>query len=388
MQISKKIALIELQTHAEVFYHFAKLLNGQATLQLFTTPAIYQDAPEELKKNPRNHWIIIAESQTQVAFLRQQLSKLQSCETVLFVTIVRDFRFYATLPVAAQKIWLVHNSRAVFQPKVAIQLPFSWSKKYVLDALRVLKFFLFQEGKHKQQMLQHFDKISLPSPFIKKYVTENLQPINPNKLVYFDLSFFENHPTTATKNTITITIPGTITNEGRDYQMVINALKSIIPSLKNKVQLILAGRPSEEYGQQIIAQVQTLASPFFEPIVFEKSIPQTAYEAILASTDFLILPFKKTVKYSIYQEINGFSKISGSINDQIRFGLPALITTDYPLPLALENLSKRFADEEALAANLMKWLMNRQFEKLRKEKGLLKENYTEEKVRKRLLTML
>lgn len=388
VQISKKIALIELQAHAEVLYFFGNLLNDTFDLQFLTTNDIFENAPESLKNDPKNDWIIYDEKQSVPAFIDQNIPILNTCQNAFFITIVRNFRYFSKLNLTTQKILIIHNSSAAFQPFSAVSLTFSGVWHYFLDLLRVGKFLLFQEYFYKKRLLQNFDVLLVPSPFIQKYILENLKPKQADKIKYLEFSYFENNPKIEDNKAITITIPGTISNEGRDYKMVIQAFKKIIPTLKTPVQLILAGRPKGAYGQEIINEIQNLTTNHFSAIVFKNSIPQRDYEAILAKTDFLILPLKKRVKYGIYQEINGFSKITGSINDQIRYGLPALITPHYSLSVELENVSQRFKNEQELAIILNDWIKTRKFELLNNERERLQTKYAKESVKNALLTIL
>jgi hypothetical protein len=391
LQISKKIAIIELQAHAEVFFHFAKLLNGTVDLLLLTTADIYQDAPLELTKNTQNQWMIIQEKQSDTAFLCDNLAALNTCQSTLFVTIVRDFRFYANLKLDAKKILIIHNSLAMLQPIQAIHITFSWSIDFLLDLLRVLKCFLLLEFWYKKKLVKHSDLLVFPTAIIEKYVKSRIGYLRKLKTASVEFSFYEPNLTKQAIKSIEeiiITIPGTISNEGRDYEMVIKALKKVIPILEMPIQVILAGRPKGDNGQEIIEKVETLQTDFFLTLVFKNSIPQREYEAILAKTDFLVLPLKKQVKYGIYQEINGLSKITGSINDQIRYGLPALISSDYPLPIELENVSQRFKNADDLSTILENWIKNRPFDRLEKERQVLQKKYAKAEVKNALLAIL
>jgi hypothetical protein len=388
VQISKKIALIELQAHAEVLYFFANLLNDAVELKILTTADIFENAPGSLKSNPRNDWVIYDNSQSVPSFIDQNKPILNTCQSTFFITLVRDFRYFSKLHLTTKKILIVHNSYAAFRPFSAISLNFSGIVNYFLDVLRIGKFFVFQEFLYKKRLLQNFDTLLVPSPFIQKYIIEYLQPEQPEKIKYLEFSYFENIPQNTKNKVITITIPGTISNEGRDYEMVIKALKKVIPILEMPIQVILAGRPKGDNGQEIIEKVETLQTDFFLTLVFKNSIPQREYEAILAKTDFLVLPLKKQVKYGIYQEINGLSKITGSINDQIRYGLPALISSDYPLPIELENVSQRFKNADDLSTILENWIKNRPFDRLEKERQVLQKKYAKAEVKNALLAIL
>jgi hypothetical protein len=388
VQISKKIALIELQAHAEVLYFFANLLNDDFELKILTTASIFENAPNLLKNNPKNDWIIHESTQAIPSFIDRNIPILNTCHCTIFITIVRDFRYFSKLKLTTKKIMVVHNSHAAFQPFSAISLNFTMTFDYFLDLLRVGKFLVFQEFLYKKRLLRNFDLLLVPSPFIKEMVLNFLQPAQPDKIKSLEFAYFEKNAKNDVKSPVNITIPGTISDEGRDYEMVVQAWRRIIPKLKLPVQLILAGRPKGIYGEKITRKIEELVNENFSVLLFKKSIPQLEYEDILTQTDFVILPLKKRVKYGIYQEINGLSKITGSVNDQIRFAIPALISSDYPLSVEVENISQRFKNAEDLAVTLVDWINNRKFEKLEQKRLMLQGKYTFEVVKTELLTIL
>ncbi len=379
--MTKKIGLIELYSHSEVLYNFCKILTktNDYELTVFTQKFIYEDAPACLKKSPSIQWFFISKKENHPSFITMHLERLNECRVLILVTIASNFRFYSALKFRAKTILVVHNANALLRPSKSIRFSLF---SFPTDWFRLCKVLIFRDFYFKKKMLKNFDYLSLPSQFVYRQV-EKKSFLRPEKLCRpLPFAFFEGKQKDILfHEKITIAIPGTITDESRDYELVFKAFKEAIPDFDLHIQLVLLGRPKGGYGRRVIRKFQSLECEHFEVMSFGESVPQEEYEVWLRKCDFLILPLMRFAKYGIYREELGFTKISGSLNDMIRFGKPALIPDFYPLEKELQKLVAVFSDAGELSEKLSGWIQNRTFESLRPIilEGLL--GFSEEKKR-------
>ena len=231
-------------------------------------------------------------------------------------------------------------------------------------------------------MLAHFDYLSLAGPSMAVYwqkekdVYSKYQFIDP-----LPFALFEGVPEIqrSQKPALEIVIPGTLRGEGRDYQKVRAAFEHLAPGLQRPVKLIFLGGTKGNYAQKIIRDFQAIENDFFRIQYSPKFISQKEFDRQLRRADFLILPLKKDYQLGIIREIYGTTNISGGINDMIRFGIPTLITPDYPLESELSALVRRFDSAESLADLLKEWITRETYKKIREQAPELLEAYRIEK---------
>jgi hypothetical protein len=190
-----------------------------------------------------------------------------------------------------------------------------------------------------EKLLTRFDYIGLPSEEVLQYVLENRLSPKPEVCLSVPFTFFEGRPFPPAREEITITVPGAITGNGRDYAMLLECFGKVLPGIEEKVRLILLGMPKGRYGRDIQREFKALQSDNFRVETFSGPVPQRDFDAFLESTDFVILPLLPRRRFSIFVEKTGYSNRTGGVNDIIRFGIPALLPSFYPLAPQGKNLS-------------------------------------------------
>jgi len=125
--------------------------------------------------------------------------------------------------------------------------------------------------------------------------------------------------------------------------------------------LTFLGKPIGRFGQNTLKRFCELALP---NLVFEghsKRVPQQEFDETLTSTDFLLLPIASRTKKGIYPEYYGCTKISGGINDVIRYGKPALLPATYPVVKELEPITEAYDSAHDLVRKLVGWVNDEVF---------------------------
>jgi hypothetical protein len=401
-----------LYGHHEVLYALARLLEGRVEqIRIFTTLAVRQDA-WMLHGSADIQWFTFAYPEDRTPFIRLHLPTIDECDLVIFTTIASDFRFFASLPLKTRSLLIVHNAHTFFQPWRHISLSTDSILSFAADCLRLARFILRREAGMYRKLLTRFDYIGLPSEEVLQYVLENRLSPKPEVCLSVPFTFFEGRPFPPAREEITITVPGAITGNGRDYAMLLECFGKVLPGIEEKVRLILLGMPKGRYSRDIQREFKALQSDNFRVETFSGPVPQRDFDAFLESTDFVILPLLPRRRFSIFVEKTGYSNRTGGVNDIIRFGIPALLPSFYPLapqgknlpvslthPLQIPKTSspllhfptsplfknvaqicERYHDAEDLSAKLPDWIENKRYLSLRAKAATAFGDYKRDKV--------
>ena len=344
------IAIIELYQHDEVIRHYYNLLKkSDHKVKIFCSYTVYQMLAD-LHNQPSFEWIVQAGSQSIPDFLKSNYPLIRAAKLVFITTALNNFKAFYQLSTINKTILLVHNAHSFLAPQFFLAL----NGFNILDRLRWLKITLNRSHFYKKQLLQNLAGLIFPTEIILQYVKNHFDLPTPLQLVTLPFATYRQPPAVTSKNKITITIPCTVISEQRDYGLVLTAIKKISKDLTKEIHLVLLGQPKGD-GEKIITAFHKIEGPEIKVTSFSKTIPLQTYENWLKATNFLILPLKQYGKNHIYEEQLGYSKISGGVNDMIRFGVPALIPDYYPLEAQLEKMVERY-DSDQLANKILYWV--------------------------------
>jgi hypothetical protein len=361
------LAIIELYQHDEVLRHYCDLLSDSGyNIKVFCSKVVYESL-EEYTEGGRFEWYVNDEEASIPDFISENEGMIKEADLVFITTALSDFKAFYELSTKNKTLLLVHNARSFLAPNQNLAF-----REPILDRLRWLKLYFQGAHFYKKKMLESLTGVAFPTETILKYVKETFDLPAHLKLMSLPFAYakkWEKLPA----DKITITIPCTVSSELRDYQSVAAAFQKIKNDLPNKIQVVLLGKPKGD-GNKIIKSFKDLECDKLEVLSFKHFIAAPEYEKWLMVTDFLILPLKVYGRNHIYQELLGYSKISGGINDMIRFGIPALIPTHYSLDTTLKEISGRYLENE-LEVKIGKWISETPFLKLRNNKKGLLEKY-------------
>ncbi len=384
--MKRKIAFVELFFHHEVLLNLCRLLaRSNYEVSVFTTRAISKSIGDNYEREA-NQWFFKKEEESAPAFLERQKGSLDECDIIVFNTLAAHFKFFATFQLKAKTILIIHNAHTFLQPSKHRRLPpkiGDWPKAVLMMAKKV---GLDSEYYYREKVLEQINYLSFPSEEVEKSMRAIGYLKDYQTCAPLPFTYFEGKTKKETSPKIRITITGTIDKLSKDYELVFEAFSKIKDKLKHPIELCLLGLPKGVYGKKVVQLFQQLKGPQLEVITFDKEVPQKKYEAILQQTDFVIVPLRKVSIYSIYEEHYGKSKVSGGINDMIRFGLPGLVVQHYPLNENLQQITATYENETELASKLLVWINEQLYEKLEIEKAL--EVYTLKETRKSLIETL
>ena len=370
----KKIGIIELATHNEVLVNYCRIFIAAGfELRVFTNDFNYHQIGDVADNC---EWIIQEKDQTDEFFLTEHLSEINECDLVIFLTIYKDYDFYSKIHIVPPKGWVIHKSIT----NISIKKQFIWSKEPMLfakDFIKILLFFLFKESGKQNRLTHKFDFLIFPSKKMQSYAWEMKWRIPPSIVIDFAVHEKMKY-LKESKDFIQISIPGVVNDKSRDYKIVIEAFKKLRTT--KKIRLILLGQPLSKYGFRVIQEFKKLESPFFKFVYFDSFIEQRKFDEILIKSDFLLLPIMKYMKVGIFKEKNGYTCVSGNVNDFLKFGIPSIIPSYYPLEDNQKVLTDFYDSSEELAKIISSWLENLTYVKKRKIDPVLLKGYRVENI--------
>lgn len=297
----KQIAYIELDCHSEVVNNFMTLMNDSIlfAVDYYLADTVMKELKLERKKN-----IFVSDK-------KNILSQLKiSYDLVIIGTANRDFGLYKKIAKKYPVCTIVHNIN--FVKTHANKIIRSLLHQNIKLALHLIKSDIYNKD-------DFYNKASM-------LVLDNvLASENKNLHLHFiPLSFYEKQEQGLIEDKINIVIPGTVSQKRRDYKHVLNKLKQFTST----ISITLLGKAS---GKELewIKQVEKDISSNVELIYFTKSVSQQKFDEIMRASHIIWSPVQQAIDFFGVTEYYGKSKISGNINDAIKFGKPILLPDFY-----------------------------------------------------------
>jgi len=354
----KSLAIIELYQHDEVLRHYCEMLEGSDyNIKIFCSKVVHDCLKESI--NPAQFsWIIKTEEESITTFLSEKEATIKENSLVFVTTALSDFKAFYKLSRTTKMTLLIHNVHSFLAPEASLSF-----QHPIADRLRLLKLYRSRAHFYKKQLLKSVFGLGFPNEQILNYVEEHYT--FPEQLKLMSLPFaYARSTEPISSDLISVVIPCTVSEDLRDYQLVAHAFAQIEQNLKEKIQLVLLGQVKED-AHPIVNDFRKLSKEKIELLTFDHFIPAAEYERHLLKADFLILPFKKIGRNHIYRERLGYSKISGGINDLIRYAIPSLIPEYYPLDQSLQSITESYTSNN-LSQQLEHWINEKTFLKKRK----------------------
>jgi len=363
------IALVELFGHSEVLYNYNRILRTAGyKVNNYTSVEIRDDAPIELKESIQLKWICQSKDESVTSFIEKLRPELEENALILFITLAEPLSYFSQLRFKAPSILVVHDYFAFFEGAPYFMIAKDTPGNFVKDLLKVGRYFVRRELSLTQQAVSNFDRWAVPAESVYQFVKKKNGPLADRLCGSLDFALFEEYiPPDTTNHVIKIVVPGIVSDKSRDYFLLLRAFEQIKATLATDIQLTLLGTLKGGYGQKIKAGFQQLAGDRLEVITFERYIQQEEFDQTLRNADFLLLPIKQKMKYSIYGELNGYTCVSGNMNDILRFGIPAILPLSYPVDSRLKPLVSAYADEKELVDMLQNWIRHKAYSKKRLE---------------------
>ena len=299
----KKIAYIELDTHAEIALNFMELMNDSKVFSVdyyFSEKILktlgLQETENIKKVTPEN--------------LIQQLST-ENYQLIIIGTVHRYFNVFEKVAEKFNTSIICHNLNFVKASNFNLLISiFKEDFKYRLKLL--LKEGLFRKSKvyEKAKNLLVLDR-----------GFDSAQPDKYKFLPIFYTKFLEkpNNPI------FTIVIPGAVSQKRRDYEGVLKSIKIFHFPL----EIIFLGKAQGKEFEMLQNFEQSKSENISIKYFIEK-VPQDIFDNFMQKADILWCPIQQETEFFSQKEIYGFTKMSGNIGDAIKYGKSAIFPENYP----------------------------------------------------------
>ncbi len=303
----KKIAYIELDTHAEIALNFMELMNDSKAFSVdyyfsekilrFFGFAQNDKLPENIKKaTPEN--------------LIQQLLT-DNYQLIIIGTVHRYFNVFEKIAEKFNTSIICHNLNFVKASNFDLlssifKEDFQYRLKLLLKEGLLKKSKVYKKAKNLLVLDRGFD---------------SAQPDKYKFLPIFYTKFSEK----SDNPIFTIVFPGAVSQKRRDYERVLKSIKIF----HFPFEIIFLGKAS---GKEL-EMLQDFEQSKPENIsikYFTEKVPQNVFDDYMQKADILWCPIQQETEFFSQKEIYGITKMSGNIGDAIKFGNLAVFPENYP----------------------------------------------------------
>ncbi len=311
----KKIAYIELDTHAEIALNFMELMNDSKVFSVdyyfsekilrFFGFAQNDKLPENIKKaTPEN--------------LIQQLST-NNYQLIIIGTVHRYFNVFEKITEKFNTSIICHNLNFVKASNFDLlnsifKEDFQFRLKLLLKEGLLKKSKVYQKAKNLLVLDRGFEN----------FVRKPLVYAQPDKYKFLPI-FYTKFSEKSDNPIFTIVIPGAVSQKRRDYERV---LKSII-KFHFPFEIIFLGKASGK-ELEILQNFEQSKPENISIKYFTEKVPQDVFDDYMQKADVLWCPIQQETEFFSQKEIYGITKMSGNIGDAVKFGKLAVFPEDYP----------------------------------------------------------
>lgn len=304
MNSVKKIAYIEIDTHAEIARAFMDIMRGSENI----TVDYYFSKKVTDQIHHDEETVFLSDS----SMIPDQL-KEKEYDLIIIGTVHRFFNTFLTIVKKYNTAIITHNLnftratnsgllKSIFKGDIIYRLKLWW-KEGLLYAPKVYqqsKFLLVLD-----EALTSERHRFLPLFYTKDYI----KPEN---------------------NDLTVVIPGGVSQKRRDYDYIFKTIQKI-QSDKN-YEFVFLGKAKDNE----LKQLKNLSGKLPENIhitYFSERVSSGDFEKWMQKADVLWCPIQQETEFFSLQEIYGLTKMTGNLGDAIAYGKLAIFPKNYPSKL-------------------------------------------------------
>ncbi len=328
-----KIAVIELECHAEVLRSTILLFSKLPTYQLtvFTTTEIVTEAGLSVESTARLNVILKNSNEKESAFLKRNVDLINKHNYLLINTLQRKFYIYNNLKITIPIAVRVHNSH------------FYWSKIFQFKKYRLAKFKLLIKEIYKLEILQRKQFLKKVNYFF--FSSENTfayaihqYPLLNSKAYLFPLNFQDSISTVSKGNEKTLIVPGKVDSLRKDLNFLSEFVKLLHEKpLDFQINLIFLGITEGEKANRFIENIMQYSSRSLKIVHFTNIVPLDTYNNYFKLSDVVLCPIYTHTVFQLSKEIYGKTKVSGGVNDAINFGKWCFVPSSYLVDITLNK---------------------------------------------------
>ncbi len=347
----KKIAYIELDTHAEIALNFMELIQDSKAFSVdyyFSEKILRFFGFAQNDKLPENIFKAKPEN------LIQQLST-DNYELIIIGTVHRYFNVFEKIAEKFNTSIICHNLNFVKASKLDLL-----SSIFKEDFQYRLKLLLKEGLLRKSNVYKKAKNLLVLDRGFENFVRKPLVYAQPDKYKFLPI-FYTKFLEKPKNETYTIVIPGAVSQKRRDYEKIIKELKNLelnfdegdfcraCPEISGNetfventlsekgssvgttqnLEIIFLGKASGK-ELEMLQNFEQSKSENISIKYFIEKVPQDIFDNFMQKADILWCPIQQETEFFSQKEIYGFTKMSGNIGDAVKFGKLAVFPEDYP----------------------------------------------------------
>lgn len=341
----KKIAYIEIDTHAEIAQAFMDIMKDSSD---FSVDYYFSKKIKDLVET-NGETVFLSDS----SMIFEQL-KLKKYDLVIIGTVHRYFNTFHALVQKYKASVIVHNINFSTASKVALMK--SIFKNDIVYRLKLWwkegLFYTSKVYKNAGNLLVLDEELSSDEyQFLPLFYTTNFEE-QENK-------------------DLTIVIPGGVSQKRRDYHHVFKTIQNL--KTEEKCEFIFLGKAKDSELKQLEKLSRKLPGNI-SVHYFSDRVSNHDFEKWMQKADVLWCPIQQKAEFFSREETYGRTKMTGNLGDAIKYGKKAVFPKDYPSKL-------EFIVPET--DNILE-----QFKELKNSRFDFQKNYSKKSVLKKLEDML
>lgn len=301
----KKIAYIEIDTHAEIVGSFKDLMDD--SLKFSVDYYLSDKVLNTLGLEP-SHQVFRTSSDNLYELLYQKKYDL-----VIIGTVHRYFNLFLKIAKEFPTLIIAHNLNFIQASR--------WSllkNIFRKDVKFRLKLFLKEGLWYKNKVYENAKALLvLDRNLLKNQVIK--------KLFYFPV-FFNKFDEVGQDNIFRVVIPGSVSQNRRDYWAVIKELEHL--KIDRELGFIFLGQAK---GKELdwLENLEKKLPQNIKIQYFKNKLPQDIFDDWMKKANLLWCPIQRETEFLGIKEVYGETKMSGSIGDAIRFAKMAIFPKNY-----------------------------------------------------------
>ena len=300
----KKIAYIEIDTHAEIAQAFMNIMKDSSdfAVDYYFSERIRNRIEENGEKG------FLSDS----SMILDQLSS-KKYDLIIIGTVHRYFNTFQAIVQKYNAVVIVHNInfsqsskwsllKSIFKSDIIYRVKLWW-KEGLLQSSKV-----YQKAKRLLVLDEEFS--SDQHIFLPLFYTEVFEKTDNDHAV--------------------IVIPGGVSQKRRDYHHVFNVMKNL--KTQEKYEFVFLGKAQ---GNEL-KQLERLSESLPENIViqyFPDRVFNEDFEKWMQKADVLWCPIQQKTEFFSLEETYGLTKMTGNLGDAVAYGKMAVFPENYPSKL-------------------------------------------------------
>lgn len=319
----KKIAYIELDTHAEIANNFFVLTkySSEFSVDFYFSEKIFK----LLKLEGQNIFL------TDYSELLEVLKK-KNYDLIIIGTVHRHFNLYKALGKKYNTAIVVHN------------LNFTKASRW-----KLFKSIFKKELQYRLKLFLKEGLLEVPTVYKRAKYLLGIDELmsKQNHLKFLPIYFNQFNSGKSENDLIRIVLPGAVSQSRRDYYSFFEKLKNF-KDVNLNYEVIFLGKASDE-ELETLNQLRDKLPQFIKIQYFEEKLKQEEFDEWIVKADILYCPIQTETEFFSTKEVYGKTKISGNTGDAIQYGKPAIFPSTYPSDLEFiieekENLQSQFSE--------------------------------------------